>query len=1145
MIISSHQCVRLSIRRKRDIPHLHLCDRVDDSPFQNSPQMKTSAMIPENSAKMTSHTESTAQLQTSMNWGTSMNVAVAACAALCLPLTTECSAQQSAPRPDENRLTLVAEEDVPTPFYSGPVPRTVAIADDASLNDVCNVGHDVWAVGDRGVIVRSHDDGDTWQTAVVPFECSLKSVCFLTNQTGFVAGSRFDHFSKRYHGILLKTGDGGNSWRHVTPKDTAASTPGMLTSGHYAGFELPPLSYVRFFDLDNGIAIGRLTSTVLRTSDGGLTWRPLSTEENSGRWASGAFLSPEDGIVVGAGSSYGTVVGEQLVTLAQPLRTFREVNGASLSDDGHGWVVGDGGFLLHSQDGGITWAPPAARLTTRLNDVFDFCCVDRNGSNICVAGSPGSVVLHSNDDGRSWSFRKIASGAHLRQLRFISPTTVVAVGAMGAIHRSQDAGLTWSPVRNGNHRAAIMCLVTNPEDVSLQMLASISGDQGFRSVVVQPSPQLVSQNGDDQHAADFMQVATTQAGGNQFVQDWMFTRTHPLQERMREELLTSWARQTDDRVSELLPQRLAETIRIWRPDVICIERHSDDDAVAQIWLQAVDVALSIASGQDHRGHILDTVGLEPWQVSHLFRGLTNQETSPLTFSGDALLPNLRTTANLISNHCLRLTPAAVVAPETLAMPVVSSYTAHSPAGTATATPTHFFSGDVATPGSPSRRMLSHTNPEDRRQLEQISQHEKTQRAALTGHLTQRTTPLALIAHLKTLGADLPINLALQQLQHLADLYKSKDNLEGMIAVLKEIINRFPQTPESAHAAQQLFQFYSSEELRFLRRSDGDGYAGSGIQPVSVGLPGLAAGTPPIIRAGTGTLLSNPSGSDRRAVDARWNENADRALQVLRSLAPEIANSPRLLLRQAANVRRGGEFGANSTMLAKAAAGNDLYSLLARAEQGAVHGAAATSVPTINLPKISTKPLLDGQLTETCWQDAAEIHLAASENTRMTTPADCLLMLAWDDDHFYVAGRVEHCRGHSNSMDHTADRRHDAKHGTLDRVMISFDVDRDYTTSFEFVVDESGQTSERCWTARSWNPQWFIHAEADETSWRFEMAIPQAELQTTPLRAGDLWGIRLRRLTPGIMEQSLKDPESENAAAHTDGHGLLRFIRNRK
>ena len=1105
--------------------------------------MRTPALTLEVPAKMTSPAESTAQLTPSVDWWTSMKGTVAVYVVLCPALTVECSGQQSAPRTGESGLTIVAEENIPTPFYSGPVPRTAAIANDASLSDVCNVGHDVWAVGERGVIVRSDDGGATWQTAILPFECSLQSVCFLTNQIGYVAGSRFDHFAKRYHGILLKTGDGGNSWRHVAAKDTAASTSGTLISGQHFGFDLPPLSYVRFFDLDNGIAISRLTSTVLKTSDGGRTWRPLTTEAKNGRWASGAFLSPENGIVVGAGSSYGTVVGEQLVTLARPLRTFREVNGASLSRDGHGWVVGDGGFLLHSQDGGISWAPPAEGLATRLNDVADFCCVDRSGSNVCIAGSPGSVVLHSHDDGQSWTFRKVASGAPLRQIRFIDATTVLAVGALGVIHQSQDSGKTWAPVRNGNHRAAIMCLVTNPEDLSLQMLASVSGDQGFRSVVVQPSARLLDQNGDDQQAADFMQVATTQAGGNQFVQDWMFTRTHPLQERMREELLESWSRQTEGRVSQLLPQRLAETIRIWRPDVICIERQSDVDEIARIWLQAVDVAVKIASGEDQRGTVLDAVGLAPWQVSDVFRGLANQETSPLMFSGAALLPNLGTTADLISNHCVRLTPAVVFASDAPAIPVTSSYASHS--RTATATPTHFFSGEVATPGSSSRRMLTHASPEDRRRLEQISQQEKTQRAALTGHLTQRTTPLGLIAHLKTLGGDLPDNLALQQLQHLTDLYQSRDNLEGMIAVLKEIINRFPQTPESAHAAQQLFQFYSSEELRFLRRGDSDEYAGNGIQPVSWGLPTTAVGAAQIVRAGTGTLLGNPSGSDRRAVDAQWNENANRALRILRSLAPEVANSPGLLLRQAANVRRAGDFGANSTLLAAAAAGSDLFSLLARAEQGAVHGAAATSVPTINLPKLRTKPVLDGMLTEECWQDAIELHLAASDNTLIAPPADCLVMLAWDDDHLYVAGRVEHCRGNANRMDHTADRHHDAEHGTLDRVMISFDVDRDYTTSFEFVIDESGQTSERCWTARSWNPQWFVDAEADETSWRFEMAIPQAELQTTPLRAGNLWGIRLRRLTPGIMEQSLKDPESENAAAHTDGHGLLRFIRNRK
>ncbi|MEO2027573.1 MAG: YCF48-related protein [Fuerstiella sp.] len=1090
-----------------------------------------------------------AHVRTSHEWRTIIKGSVSLCTALCLLLSLECPAQQAVPSPRASVLTIVAAEDLPAAFFAGPVPRTAAIADDASLNDVCSVGRDVWAVGDRGVIVRSHDGGNTWQTAVLPFECSLQSVCFLTNQIGYVAGARFDHFARRYHGVLLKTRDGGDTWQHVASTGAAVTTPGVSISGVHAGSDLPPLSYVRFFDMENGVAIGRLTvagqSSVLRTDDGGRTWRSLKTEEPSGRWTAGAFLTPGDGIVVGSGSAYGAVVGEQLVTLARPLRTFREVNGATLSRDGHGWLVGDGGFLLQSRDGGISWVLPVGRLPTRLNDVVDFSSVDRNGTNVCIAGSPGSVVLHSNDDGRSWTFRRVSSAAPIRQVRFIDTTTVLAVGAFGVIHRSQDAGLTWAPVRNGDYRAAIMCLVTNPEDVSLRMLASISGDQGFRSVVVQPSARLASENIDDQLAAREMQVATAQVGGNQFVQDWMFARTQPLQELVRDELLKSWAGQTDDRVSELLPQRLAETIRIWRPDVICIERSADVDEIADVWLQAIDVAMNIASGRDQRGAILDSVGLAPWQVTRVFRGLTNKETSPLSFPGDTLLPNLGTTADLISNHCQRLTPSVAIAAATAGEPVASSYAAHSHASTAAATPTHFFPGGMAAPGSASRRSLTHVSPEERRRLEQISQREKTQRAALTGHLSQRTTPLSLIAHLQTLGDDLPNSLALQQLQHLVDLYKSEDNLEGMIAVLKELINRFPRTPESALAAEQLFQFYSSEELRFLRRNVSEEYAGDGIQPVGYRLPAAAAGSIPIVRSGTGTLLWNPSGSDRRAVDVQWNENADRALRVLRSLAPEVANSPQLLLRQAANVRRGGEFGANSTLLAKAAGGSDLFALLARAEQGAVHGAAETTVPTINLPKARAKPVLDGQLTEQCWQDAIELHLAVSNDGSVVTTADCLIMLAWDDDHVYVAGRMEHCPGHSNQMNHTVDRFHDAKHGTLDRVNITFDVDRDYTTGFEFVIDESGQTSERCWTAGNWNPQWFVDAEADETSWRFEMAIPQAELQTTPLRPGSLWGIRIRRLAPGVIEQTLKDPETENAVAHTNGHGLLRFIRNRK
>ena len=155
------------------------------------------------------------------------------------------------------------------------------------------------------------------------------------------------------------------------------------------------------------------------------------------------------------------------------------------------------------------------------------------------------------------------------------------------------------------------------------------------------------------------------------------------------------------------------------------------------------------------------------------------------------------------------------------------------------------------------------------------------------------------------------------------------------------------------------------------------------------------------------------------------------------------------------------------------------------------------------------------------------------------------MLTWVDDHFYIAGRVERPEQKEDRMDHTAARIHDASHGTLDRVEFMLDTDRDYTTGYHFIIDEAGQTSDRCWKSGNWNPEWFVAAESDSTSWRFEAAIPQKELLDQPLKAGNLWAIRVCRTFPGVIQQSLKDKDSPGDLTGADGFGLLRFIRNRK
>ncbi|MFY9253091.1 MAG: YCF48-related protein [Fuerstiella sp.] len=1083
----------------------------------------------------------------------------AACVATCLsptyaqnspePLTS--SRQSSA---STNRaaieIRLLAEAERPPAFFSGPALRFEGVADDAALNDVCGVGQQAWAVGERGVVLRSTDSGLTWSTEILPFECSLHSVCFLTNQTGYIAGSRFNEYERQHQGILLATKDGGASWKLIEGKP------------------LPPIRQIKFFDLDNAVAIcvpdqPNSPSQVLRSQDGGASWQQLESDIKTTRWSAGDFLSPQDGILAGGGNSYGALVSDQIVALAEPQQTLRQVHGACLTRSGSGWLAGDAGFLLQSENGGISWKPADTKLPARLNDVFDFRSVDQNGANVCVAGSPGNFVFSSSDSGQTW--KPVPSGCPtpLSQVRFINESTVIAVGAFGVIHHSSNGGQTWQNVRNGNYRSAVLCVVANTSDTSMRMLAATSGEEGYRSVVLQPSARLPQLNIDDSHSISQLQVAASQAGANYVDQDWMFARTQPMQEMVRDEILSAWGQQTDGRVGELLPQRLAEQIRIWRPDAITVDFTGTEDQLGPLLLQALEPAIQIAASNSADGPagLLSSCGLAPVEVTRIVSRVSGDAGSPLSFQGDALLPNLQTSTDLIANFCqrqLRRTEGTT-SPEVRMQPSSDSYTAYSSQRPA-ATPAQLLAGLSHAPGTESRRALPITSSENRDRLERLARNDRTQRAALTGHLQQAETPLALIANLHAMGNDMPAALALKQLQHLASLYASVENLEGEIAVLKEISLRFPDSPDGADANEKLFQYYSSGELRFLRRLTDPAAPEDELNNAASRIPGLsnptvsgiqqtAAGaqnsfvTPAITNRGTGSSLPNSAGNERSAMDANWDLNANKALTELNRVAPQRANSAEVLLRHAANLLRQDTYGKNRSVLTQAASGDGLYSLLAQAEMQSMHGTAETIVPILNLPKAESKPFLDGNLTEPCWQDALEVHLLAT--TESARNPDCLIMFAWDEDHIYVAGRIERTTNREDRMNQAAPRRHDTKHGTNDRIEFMFDTDRDYTTGFHFVIDEAGQTSERCWRAGNWNPDWFLASESDADVWRFELAIPQAELQEQPIRPGALWAIRVQRTVPGILQQSLKDKDHTSDLAGADGFGLLRFIRNKK
>lgn len=1070
----------------------------------------------------------------------------------CLQAAPAHAAQES-----DNRYPVLVAEPAGEPFFQGPIPRTPEILADAALNDVVSVGSHVWAVGDRGVLVRSHDAGQTWQTAALPVDGQLTSASLLTDRIGFVGAAVYDPAARRFVGLILKTSDGGDHWSVTAGSQTGTlytDTRGRTKSG------LPPVRWMKFFDLRNGVAVCReaspsAESVVLRTGDGGATWQALASKDAANAWHAAAFVTPEEGVVVGRGNSYAAVVGEQLVGLADRAPVASSVRAAAMSSDRNGWLVGDGGLVLCSQNGGISWKPPTERMPASLNHVLDFYDVAVHNDRVCVVGRPGASVLLADADGRRWSVGRLSGSVPLNSVRFVSDDVLVTVGELGVIHRSADAGRTWQPVRNADFRAAVLVMTPDPEDISHRLIASVAGDEGFRTVVSQISPRLISGRFDDS-ADETVRHAIAQSGGSALETEWMFVRNQPAHALVRDALMASWSLQTDGNVDRLLPARLAEQIMTWRPDVICVEAGAGEQ-LSSVLLDSLPQALQLAAGEltSPESKTLTSTGLTPWRVKRVVVRQPNGTSSPLTYRADQLLPRLQTSVDLVAGPARR----QVVTPQPFAkQPLAHAYLAWS-RDQAVATPGRLLSGIDSAPGTESRRRVSLPADYDPDALAAMVRKQQAERSALIAQAQQTATPLAVIGSLQQIGRDLPPALALRQLQELAELYAARQNLDAEIAILKEIARRFPTHPETADAAEKLFVYYSSSELRMLRRRENQAAATPG--PALGRIPGIVAtvqqlGTPaastiqqtsgiskpPVRQAGTGTTFPNSSGQVETSVDIQWDRNARAAWELLHRIAPARATSPQMLIRQAANLFRADSYAQSRTVLSRASTGDGLYAFLALAEMQGEHGLAETPLPILHVMPADTAPFLDGDLSDPCWQNAKEIRLESSDDS--DEEPSCLMMMTWDDQYVYVAGRVERS-SRSVAMDHTQPRRHDADHGTRDRVEFSFDLDRDYTTAFHFVLDDAGQTSEHCWGKRDWNPQWYVAADSDQSVWRFEVAIPVRELQSSPLSAGSFWTTEIRRTVPGVVQQRVVTREEVVTDPAAVGRGLLRFLRPRR
>ncbi|MDT4805051.1 Ycf48-like protein [compost metagenome] len=231
----------------------------------------------------------------------------------------------------------------------------------SALLDVVDVQGRLVAVGERGHILLSADNGRNWAQSPAPVSVTLTAVHFADPQTGWAVG---------HGGVVLQTRDGGAQWtRQLDGRSLSGALTQSLQAAQVADDQPlagklqrlieegadKPLLDVRFLDARRGFAVGAY-GLLLATEDGGQRWRVACDLLDSG----------ED----------------------RHLYAIRQL-GDRL------FLVGEQGLLYRSDDGGQSFAALPSPAEGSWFDVLG------EGDELLLLGLRGAL-WRSTDDGKHW-----------------------------------------------------------------------------------------------------------------------------------------------------------------------------------------------------------------------------------------------------------------------------------------------------------------------------------------------------------------------------------------------------------------------------------------------------------------------------------------------------------------------------------------------------------------------------------------------------------------------------------------------------------------------------------------------------------------------------------------------------------------------
>ncbi len=267
------------------------------------------------------------------------------------------------------------------------------------ISDAARFGNRVVAVADRGYIIFSDNNGESWTRAKSPAAPLLTAVFFIDAKVGWAVGHDL---------VVLQTTDGGENWTKQNSKPD----------------ENKPFLDVYFNDLNNGFAIGAY-GVFYETADGGKTWTLRKLGESDKHLNSIFKIADNKLLIVGEA---GTVMrsddaGKNWALVDVPYKG--SYFGGIVADDGAVIIYGLRGRIFRSADQGKTWIAVENSLPNSLMGSTKL-----PSGKIALVGLSGTLLV-SVDNGKSFPAVKSGSTKAYSSAVLGAPTDLLLLGEAG------------------------------------------------------------------------------------------------------------------------------------------------------------------------------------------------------------------------------------------------------------------------------------------------------------------------------------------------------------------------------------------------------------------------------------------------------------------------------------------------------------------------------------------------------------------------------------------------------------------------------------------------------------------------------------------------------------------------------------------